>query len=178
MKNKTLINVLFLAIACLSFKKANVEKKLSVYLYFRAEGSNNECVSYSDDVVLDPYKNGKFTIQQLATIARNYIDTVKADKPVSGVTFIGKRMNSPLPSLDDVRSEEYQRYLVATFGFDNGIPAYAGNKNPDLDYIAIWRNGEPIDFIFASKKDPKFHKRKKIVDSLLNCNIPINTNFK
>jgi hypothetical protein len=118
-------------------------------------GANLGCVTYLDDVVLDKYKDNQFTIKQLSEMARKYIDTVKSDKPVSYVTFLGKRSKVQLPDSKQSSISEQRKYYVASFGFDNGLPKYAGNKSPDLIDIAIWKNGEPVDFMFLSKKSPK-----------------------
>ena len=73
----------------------------SLSLYYRDIGGNNGFISYLDVVAINNYQNKTFSIKQLYNLAKNYVDTVKADRPVSTVTFIGKSPRKSLPNPND-----------------------------------------------------------------------------
>lgn len=149
--------------SCTTKEKNNTHQ---VYLYYRDLGGNNGYVTYMDYVVIDNYEDYIYTIRQLFEIAKKYIDTVKSDKPVSAVTFVGKPYNKSLPKPGwDTYTEQKKRFLIG-FGFENSLRKYANKRNPDANVISLWNDNTPQ--IFLSEKS---------IDSLLNMQQRFSNNF-
>ncbi len=96
-------SVLFLLAILLSLGACDVDADKSehnVRYYYRDEKGINEYYTFSDYLVISNYRDGLYTVQNLVEIARLYIDTVRSKKPVSGITFVGKRSRGTLPKGD------------------------------------------------------------------------------
>jgi hypothetical protein len=152
-------------------------EKSEIFRYRRNIGSNNGYKTYSDVLAITNYQNKSLTIDSFAKIAKNYIDTVKAEYPVSGITFIGQKKGGHLPpSNPDYYDSQVKCYLI-DFGFSNGLLDTILNfKKVELRSIAIWYDQEKFPKIQLDKKLNKEEALK--VDSLLNNKIPFDNGFK
>jgi len=130
---------------------------------------NNGFLTYADLLVVENYSNGSMSIREFYEIAKNYIDTVKADRPVSLVQFLGKNSKWQLPDSDPYYSEDQKKYYLLSIGFNNDTETNRV-KNLDVDFIALWLSEEPTIF-FKTKKRPN------VFDSLLSIKQPYNNHL-
>jgi len=134
----------------------------------RDEGSNNGWRTYLDNVLIDKNKAKQISIQQYVGIARQYIDTVNADRPVSLLTFYGiTSCFTPIDSASDNKDD----YAVMSIAFSNSFRNY-DKTNITVESITIWKDGEPW------KSYESDMEKKPLFDSLINSILPLNQFIK
>lgn len=148
--------------SCECYQQLDPNKEIT--FFSRQWQGNDGWNTYFDDVLLDKDKAKKMSIKQYVTIAKNYIDTVKADKPVSVITFYGiTSCRTPIDSTYDYKDE----YAVVSIAFSNIVRSY-DPKNITVRSITIWKDGEVWkDYDVEMKAD------KPIFDSLLISTLPL-----
>lgn len=78
-------------------------------------------------------------------VALKYLDTVKADKPVSAISFIGRSPDGHIPKGNWSTIPDQRKYLIIDFCFSNNFEINR-NKPLVLNNIGIWKNAEFFDF--------------------------------
>jgi hypothetical protein len=157
-KNMTSKNLpLLLMILCESCCSTSKIEKPNFRMYYRAITGVNSYYTYLDYILVSNYEPNTIKLKELVNYAQNYIDTVHADKPVSGISFIGQAPCKKLPSVDDTLLE-HRDYCVFGVAFNNG---FRGEKFKDttINIISI-PNKKVFTFYFTSKS----------IDSLLLIN--------
>ncbi|MEO6456206.1 MAG: hypothetical protein ABIN97_19170 [Ginsengibacter sp.] len=170
---KIIFYILLSFIMCTTSCLNNSEKEKSrIFLYRRDSGSNNGYETYLDLVAITNYNNKSMTIDSFANIAKKYIDTVKANLPVSDVLFIGQKPGHNLPNPNP--DNEQEKYYLIDIGFNNSIRDMAPNQKVELRDIAIWRDGEvSID----EDWDRMMPGQDLKIDSALKSKLPFDNGF-
>lgn len=136
-----------LSLVCLISCNNNVnvakESKINLRFYFRDILGHNEYKTYADNLVIENYSNNIYTMNELADIAIRYIDTVKADRHLTGVTFLGEQTNNPLPLGMWKNAEKYSKYFVVAFDFNNSLESDSIHNKSKIVMITMYENGEP-----------------------------------
>jgi hypothetical protein len=140
----------FLAAFCLINGCEGVVKKMKssheISFYYRTEGHNGDYLNYSDNLIYSNYKNRVLTAKDLFSIAKHYIDPVKAGGPVGMVNFVGAQEDENLPKSKWKNNFEERKYYVIAFLFSNGLERFA--RQPiSLIGIMTWKNGKVIYFL-------------------------------
>ena len=128
---------------------------ITTRFYYRVPGCNDGYCTYDDYLVLENYTNNKHTISELAKLAYDYIDTAKADMPISGITFVGEKPGSRLPTGMYHRYYEHADNQVVDFSFNNSLRQDSTMKKPAIREATLWKKGKSLD-------------AKSPIDSLLN----------
>jgi hypothetical protein len=123
-----------------------------IYFYYRIDGRNGEYLSYTDNLVYSNYENGVITANDLFPIAKQYIDTVKADAPVGAVNFVGLREDESLPKSGWNNKFQQRKYFVIEFIFSNSLQKFAGLPIR-LIGIIIWKNEKANYFYHPAQVD-------------------------
>lgn len=144
----------------LFFSCDNEDKGNKIRYYYRDLLSKNGYETFKDYLVITNYKDGTLTIKQFADIAKSYLDTVKAIKPVDGVTFVGEGRWTKLPKAGWDYFDEQKKYMIISLMFDRT----ANKKISEVSYIGIFGN-----------KYNSFSNKE--VDSLLAIKEPLRTGF-
>jgi hypothetical protein len=146
------------------------KSKYEIIFYKRdiAGGSDNGILAdttYFDFLIVAGYVDGSLTVNDFYRIATKYIDTVKADRQVSSVTFLGQKPfhELPYPSYNNPIS----KYRLLSFDFSTTKK----KDNITLENIALYYDKEIINFWSSIPND------KKGIDSLLKLNIPYSNGF-
>lgn len=93
----------------------------SIRMYYRVPGCNDGYCTYGDYLVLENYENNKYSINELAKLANSYIDTAKADFPISAVLFVGEEQGTHLPPGLMHRYYQHADKRVISFRFNNSL---------------------------------------------------------
>lgn len=132
----------------------------------------NGVSTYLDYLKVENYKDGSFTAKQLCEIANRYIDTVKADKIIKGVIFLGQKNFYKLPEhMFNVSSERVGKLSILGFTFieDKNVSKFKDVVHSmKLKTITLFKNGEHQTFYITNAED------KKIIDSVLASTEPYN----
>jgi hypothetical protein len=151
---------LIMLISCHSISKKNinaVDTATTIRFYYRDVTAVNEYSSYSDNIIIENYINNKYTVKQLADLASKYIDTAKADLPISGIMFYGEKEGKTLPRGMPKLYYQHAKYAVISFGFDNSLEKKIKGK-PVIKLLNLWKKGEvilsstPLDSLLKSDK--------------------------
>lgn len=145
-----------------------LDPKKDITFLSRDEGSNDGWETYFDNVVIDKNRAKQMSLQQYVSIARHYIDTVNADRPVSLLTFY--RITSCLTPIDSA-SDNKDDYAVISIVFSNSIRNY-DKTNITVESVTIWRDGEPWKSYQSDMVE------KSLFDSLINSTLPLNQFIK
>ena len=154
---------LILAVAIISCGHHSKIKVSNLYLYRRDWGSNNGKESYIDCLAITNYQAKTITVDSFVKIAQRYIDTIKSDKPVRHLVFLGRSPGDQLPDPNpDYYSDQVKCYIIAIRFFDDSL---SKDQKPLLRGIAIWKNGESTPLIDLDRMMPNQNKE---IDSLIN----------
>ena len=143
--------------------KNKMEKKPvpQILRYYRVDIGVGSYYTYYDLLRVMNYENNTMFAKDLLNVAFKYLDTVRSDKPVSGINFIGEVHGTTLPPANWKYLQVQKKYFIIRFGFSNN---FIQNKNKPftLNSIAIWKNGRSLDYT-----------KKEEIDSILKSRIPL-----
>jgi len=171
MKKHTCIKLIILLFSFIQFgcndpKKDRLPNQF--LFYHRDVIGINDYDTYSDVVAITNYENNTLTAKQLFQIARKYVDTVKANRPVSEVVFMGKNISGPQLHWDSEIWGKQKKYCIISFGFSNDFEKNIG-KPIKLICVFIWKNANFISY-FINKQD-------KQIDSVLNSPVQLDNQY-
>ena len=161
-KSYALIIFMLLIFSCHQKKKV---LNHPILFFHRDETETNGYLTFDDYLAITNYENNTMTAKELYEIAKHYIDTVRARRVVSNVTFLGKDIDHPLLEWDSDIYFEQKRYFIIGFGFNSNFERNMGKPIKCID-IFVWKNAKSISFFGG--------KQEKAMDSVLNSPIPLN----
>lgn len=175
--NLTIINYI-LVTACLVFSNINCycpdeNDNHDIRFYYRRTAGTNDYETYMDEFKITNYTNKTVVIKDLYEYAQHYVDTMKANKRIGYVTFIGEKPCETLPNdpAEDPFNTEKKRYIIG-FGFDSFLKKNIHKKKIELNAINV----------SISKTEGKvyymqFSKDKHFIDSILSSKKPFASDF-
>lgn len=127
-------------------------------------------MGYSDIIKVTNYKNGSVSLKQFYQVALQYIDTIKADKPVNEIYFIGEKAGYTLPTVNNDDQDQFferRRNYIIQFQFQR---TYRNDtSNISLYGVTFWKNGTEVIMYYNNNT-------KRFIDSILNSNQFYNPN--
>lgn len=95
--------------------------------------------TYEYYLVVTDFKNYKIKMSDLIDISNKFLDTLKEDRPVGDIIFLGQPPEGCIPDITE-QMDKIEKYAIATIRFD------AGNFNHSSDFkkivaINFWTNG-------------------------------------
>ena len=133
------VNIIIIVIGCSSNLPANIRGEVKLYKRNIGGGSQNGVISDTinfDYLSITNYVDGSRTVNDFYRIAKDYRDSVKSDKNIGTIIFLGERAccKLPQPSYNNPVAE----YELLSFGFlDNSI-----NKTNILTNITLSKDGK------------------------------------
>jgi hypothetical protein len=152
MKNLSiLILILLFFPSCSSDKAAEtkcIEPKIKC-IYFE-QGCNGDKCGYFHTVMLDHYNDNCFNDYDFIYIADKYLDSVKTNLPVKGITFVKPFNFQPVYDSRDIEPIR-DNSIVDIYFMDDTMK----NKVPEITSICIWINGERKQFEYMNVSSRK-----------------------
>ncbi len=153
---------LFLIFILLAFPSCCFNKEQpKIEFYSKTAGSNNGFTTYHYNFKISNYKKEAIKLSQLHFFAKKYIDSVKQDKPISLITFIGEPSCTKITNQNEDYFGEVKKYKVVSFGFNNSFHEDSTNQILNLRILTIWEKGKSKEYFVKNVND------KKLIDSLL-----------
>lgn len=154
-----IILLIFITVRCNSKRDTCNEPRLK-QLHF-SEGCNGDKCGYYHTVMLDNYYERCFDDYDFIYIADKYLDSVKANLPVNGITFV-----KPFDFQPHYDSRDYgpirENSIVDIYYNDETMK----NKVPEITSISIWTNGErkSLEYMYVSSRQQRmnyYNSKKK-----------------
>lgn len=121
-----------------------------VFEYAKAGYGVGQYFTYEYYLVFTNFENDKITIKELVNLSENFLDTVKIDRPVADIIFLGQPPKKCIPDIE-VNMERAERFGILTIGFEGSNPNNHGNLK-DVTFIKLWDKGNEGERIYL--KDP------------------------
>ena len=140
--------------------------KSKIIFYYRIRSGINDYSTYDDLLALVNYQRKKIKVSDLYKFALHYVDTIKANLPVSNIDFLDGSSLRPLAkgSMDSKIWSDVRTHIIISFGFSNHFEANKG-KPIQLNFISFIHNSRYKEFYVDDQK--------QAVDSILNSSILI-----
>lgn len=145
-------------------KFGNSDKKEIFYYSKHVIGIDNY-FTYSCSIVITNYENKSMTVKDFWDIALKFLDTIKFDKQISNVLFLGQVKDGYLPDTNYCFNDEERKFAIISLGFDNNFPQNANKKQFDLHDLTFWKKGKPKKEIYlmdSAKKNEILSSDKKV----------------
>jgi len=127
---------------------------------YSMRGCNGDKCGYFHTLMLDKYIDDCFNNYDFVYLADRYLDSVKNDVPVCGITFV-KPFDFE-PAFDSRDFEPIREHtIVEIFYTDSTIK----NKVPEIEVISIWAKGvrKDLEYMHVSSRLQRmnYYHRKK-----------------
>ncbi|RXK86519.1 hypothetical protein [Filimonas effusa] len=133
-------------------------------LYQRNTFGNNGYDTYEDNLVVTNYENKALPFKYFYDVARKYVDSSTAKRPVRFIKFLGQKPCGTMPHPDSDNYHLQKEHFILTIVFGHGTPEDTIKKEVPVSGVAIWNGKKFIDY------DNK-------IDSLLQSKEGIDTGF-
>lgn len=148
---------------CIKYGKSDTEHEIFIHALSGYGVDGYMTAEYW--LVITNYLDNTMTTKAFVDIAQKFVDTVKSERPIEDVIFLGQIPGGCIPDIDfDDKPEK--KYGIVAIGFEGSNPENKGNLK-ELSYVIYYDKGKPSDKIFYLN-DPR------VKDSILNSKKTIN----
>lgn len=165
MKTLKLIVLLFILGSCNPDNAGSFDEKDCVETDIRPiyyeQGCNGDKCGYFHTVMLDSYNDDCFNQYDFVFMADTYLDSVKTNLPVKGITFVRPFDFHPAYDSEDAGPIR-ENSIVDIYYTDETM----NNKVPEISSISIWTKGKrkDLEYMYVSSRQERmdyYNSKKK-----------------
>ena len=164
--------LVLIALVALSVESCKTDETQRLYLRRRLQIDNrNDSAKYEDFLTITNYRTHPKSAMELFNMAKEYIDTVHADREVTAVTFLDLNSTKRIRSFDSQMDFVERPYSIINLNFKRGNRISGEPRERPLNSIVLFTNGK-VHFYYRGffvKSEPQ----TKMLDSVLISPVPI-----
>lgn len=165
MKTLKLIVLIFILGSCNPNNAGSFDEKDCIEPHIRPiyyeQGCNGNKCGYFHTIMLDSYNEDCFNHYDFVFMADKYLDSVKTNLPVKGITFVRPFDFHPAYDSEDAGPIR-ENSIVDIYYTDETM----NNKVPEISSISIWTKGKrrDLEYMYVSSRQERmdyYNSKKK-----------------